>query len=86
MPDYVADQAPAVLMRNDPYHNATRGLFNRWRSEIAGRQGVRVRDIDWKSVSPGEAWRLAEEQFDAAQVPKAVRAEYWRQFNEYRGP
>jgi RHS repeat-associated protein len=80
---YKADQAPAVLMRNDPYHNATRGVFNRFRSEIAASQGVSARDIDWSKVSPGTAWRLAEEQFHAAQTPLSIREEYFRQFNKY---
>lgn len=80
---YVAGDAPAVLMHNAPNHNATRGVFNRMRSEIAARQGVSPRDVDWSQVSPGTAWRLAEEQFEAAKVPANVRAEYFQQFNEY---
>lgn len=82
-PGYVASDAPAVLMKNDPSHNATRDIFNRIRSEIAGRQGVSIRDIDWSQVSPGTAWRLAEEQFQAANVPPAVQEEYFRQFNAF---
>jgi hypothetical protein len=80
---YKAADAPAILMENDPFHNATRGVFNRVRSEIAARQGVSPRDIDWSQVQPGTAWRLAEEQLEAAQVPPDVRAEYFRQFIEY---
>lgn len=80
---YLAKNAPAVLMKNNPYHNATRGVFNRMRSEIAQRQGVSVRDIDWGEVSPGTAWRIAEEQFEAAQVPHSIREDYFRAFNEY---
>jgi RHS repeat-associated protein len=83
VPGYKAADAPAVLMRNDPSHNATRGVFNRFRTEMAGRQGVSPRDLDWSEVSPGSAWRLAEEQFDAAKIPDAARAEYWKQFNKY---
>jgi RHS repeat-associated protein len=80
---YTAGDAPAVLMKNDPFHNATRGVFNRVRSQIAARQAVSPRNIDWSKVSPGTAWRLAEEQFEAAQVPASVRAEYFRQLNDY---
>jgi len=29
------------------------------------------------------AWRLAEEQLNAAKVPQNVREEYFHQFNEY---
>jgi hypothetical protein len=32
-----AVDAPAVLMKNDPFHNATRGVFNRFRGELAAR-------------------------------------------------
>jgi len=82
-PTYRAGDAPAVLMQNDPFHNATRGVFNRMRSEIAARQGVSPRNIDWSQVQPGTAWRLAEEQFEAAQTPLKVREEYFNQFNQY---
>ena len=75
--------APAVLMKNDPIHNATRGVFSRVRSEIAARQNVSPRDLDWSKISCGTAWLLAEEQFEAALIPANVRAEYLRQVNEY---
>src|SRR6266446_231997 len=81
--DYSASQAPGVLMPNDPSHNATRAVFNQFQAEIASRQGVSVRNIDWSQVSPGTAWRLAEEQFQAANAPQNVVEEYFRQFNSY---
>jgi RHS repeat-associated protein len=80
---YKAMDAPAILMQNDPFHNATRGLFNRFRSEIATRQGVSPRNIDWSKVQPGTAWRLAEEQLSAAQVPLSVRQDFFDQMAEY---
>ena len=80
---YLAEDAPAVLMKNNPYHNATRGVFNRIRAEVARNQGVSVRNIDWSKVSAGTAWRLSEEQFEKARVPQAVRDAYFRAFNEY---
>ena len=80
---YVSNDAPAVLLRNKPYHNATRGVFNRFHKEIAQQQGVKSKDIDWTQVSPGQAWRLAEDQFAAAQVPRPVVDEYFRQANKY---
>jgi hypothetical protein len=83
VPGYKPDDAPAVLMKNDPFHNATRGVMNRFRSETAARQGGSSRKIDWSKVPPGTAWRLAEEQFEAAQAPAWVRIEYFRQFQEY---
>lgn len=70
-------------MGNNPFHNATRGVFNRFWKEIAARQGVSPRNIDWSQVSPGTAWPLAEEQMQAARVPANVQAEYFRQFNQY---
>jgi RHS repeat-associated protein len=81
--DYVQNDATAILMKNDPYHNLTRGVFNRFRSEIAARQCVSPRNVDWSIIQPGTIWRLAEEQLDAAQTPEPIRVEFWRQFNEY---
>ena len=78
-----ADDAPGVLMKNDPFHNATRDVFNPFHREIASRQGVSIRDVDWTKVSPGTAWRLAEEQFQAAKVPAAIQEEYFSLFNAY---
>lgn len=83
VPGYNAADAPSILMKNDPFHNATRGVFNSWRSEIAARQGVPFTQIDWPAVSPGEAWRLAEDQFAAAQVPQGPVQEYFAQWNQY---
>src|SRR5262245_52044054 len=60
---YSRGDAPAVLMEADPAHKATRAVFNSWRTEIAARQGTSVSGIDWSAVSPGEIWRVAEEQF-----------------------
>ncbi len=80
---YKAPDAPAVLIPNDPSHNATRAIFNQFQAEIANRQGVGVGSIDWSQVSPGTAWKLAEEQFQAARVPQSIVNEYFRQFNSY---
>jgi hypothetical protein len=82
-PNYNAADAPAVLMPNVPSHNATRAVFNQIQAEIAQRQGVALRNVDWSQVSPGTAWRLAEEQFRAANIPPEVVQEYFRQFNAY---
>ena len=81
--NYYWRDAPTVLMKSDPGHNATRVVFNEWRLTIAARQGVSPRDIDWTRVSPGEAWRLAEESFEAAGAPLTVRDQYFKQFNAY---
>ncbi|MBW3613909.1 MAG: hypothetical protein KY439_01180 [Actinobacteria bacterium] len=79
---YGAADAPAVLMPS-PGHNATRGVLNRWRSEIATRQGVPVREIDWAGVSPGSIWRLAEDQFAAAGTAASTVDDYFVQWNRY---
>jgi hypothetical protein len=69
---------------------ATRGVFNTIRSDIAAQQGVLPNTIDWTSVSPGTAWRLAEEQFNAAQVGDASelrrRVESWHDDRNQRNP
>ena len=83
IPGYEAVDAPAILMKQDPHHNATRGIFNRIRMEIASRQGVSPRNIDWTKVQSGTAWRIAEEQFDIAKIPVGIRKKYWKLFNEY---
>ena len=80
---YRATDAPAVLMFNDPNHNATRAIFSAFQVEISNRQGVPIGNIDWSQVSAGTAWRIAEEQFQAARVPPSIIDEYFRQFNSY---
>ena len=81
--NYKASDAPAVLMRNDPSHNATRVVFNKIQAEIAQRQGVAIRDIDWSKVSPVTAWKISEEQFKATGTPEPVVDQYFIQFNDY---
>ena len=49
----------------------------------ASQPEVKVRDIDYSKVSPGEAWRLAEEQLEAAGVPLELRDQYFDAFNDY---
>lgn len=40
--------------------------------------------FDWGNVSEGDMQNLAEQMFDAAKVPAAVRSEYWRQYDSFR--
>jgi hypothetical protein len=61
------------------------GVFNRFRSEMAPQQGVSVCNIDWTQVSPGQAWRLAEDQFAAAGTSSHVIDQYFNQWNAYIG-
>jgi hypothetical protein len=72
-----------MLLQNDPYHNVTRSVFNSWRTEMSGIQGVKSGQIDWTNVSSGQIWGLVERQFDAAQVSLYARQDYWQQFNQY---
>ena len=82
IPGHHAKEAPAVLMPKAA-HNATFGVFNRWRSEMAGRQGVPIKDIDWGAVPPGSIWRLAEDQFAAAGTAASTIEDYFGQWNQY---
>lgn len=81
--NYSMDNAPSVYMINDPNHNATRGVFNTWRSEIAKSQGVSISNIDYGSLTENDILKLAERQFDAADVPKIVRDEYYTRWKDY---
>jgi len=40
--------------------------------------------IHWSKVSESDMKTLAESMFDAAGVPKNVRDEYWKHFNNYK--
>jgi hypothetical protein len=64
-------------------HTKTFKVFSEWRKEMARRQGVSYQDVDFKKVSPGEMWRLAEEQLEAAGVPLDLRQQYFDDFNVY---
>lgn len=79
--DYVPDRAPSVYMLNAPNHNATRGVFNTWRSEIVALQGTSK--IDYTKITMEDILKLAERQFDAADVPQAVRDEYYKLWKDY---
>ena len=81
--NYSLNNAPSVYMLNNPNHNATRGIFNTWRSEIATQQGVSITNVNYSLVTKDEILRLAERQFDAADVPKVVRDEYYKLWDEY---
>jgi hypothetical protein len=81
--NYSMNNAPSVYMLNNPNHNATRGIFNTWRSEIAIQQGVSITNVNYSLVTKDEILRLAERQFDAADVPKVVRDEYYKLWDDY---
>jgi hypothetical protein len=81
--NYSMNNAPSVYMLNNPNHNATRGVFNTWRSEIATQQGVSIANVNYSLVSKDEILKLAERQFDAADVPRIVRDEYYKLWDDY---
>ena len=79
-PGYDSKKAPAILMP-DKNHQATYGVFNKWRAEVAKSLGG---TFDWSKVSEGEIRELSETMFDAAQVPANIRREYWAEFERMK--
>jgi hypothetical protein len=77
---YKTGEAPAVLMREDA-HDLTRRLFNKWKGVMRKKMGG---SFDWGKVSETDIRNLSEELFDAAEVPKGVRQEFWKQFEQYK--
>ncbi|HDR8172625.1 TPA: hypothetical protein QC096_003870 [Bacillus thuringiensis] len=82
VPDYVSRGAntPTITLTKEQ-HNATKAVYRQWLFEKTGKKvGGKV---DWKSVSPKEIQELTEKMFDAANVPRLARQEYYRAFNQY---
>ena len=82
VPDYVSRGAntPTIALTKEQ-HNATKAVYRQWLFEKTGKKvGGKV---DWKSVSPKEIHELTEKMFDAANVPRLARQEYYRAFNQY---
>ncbi|MBK8239518.1 MAG: hypothetical protein IPK74_28690 [Deltaproteobacteria bacterium] len=80
-PAYNPDEAPAILMSAEA-HARTFGVYNRWRAEMKAEMGG---VFDWAKVSEDQMRRLSEKMFDAAGVPRQVRADYWRWFERMKG-
>jgi hypothetical protein len=79
--NYIPDEAPSVYMLNAPNHNATRGIFNAWSTEIKNLQGMSK--IDYSKITREDILKLAERQFEAADVPMVVRDEYYKLWENY---
>ncbi|MDA1605832.1 T7SS effector LXG polymorphic toxin [Bacillus cereus group sp. TH208-1LC] len=82
VPDYVSRGAntPTIALTKEQ-HNDTKAVYRQWLFEKTGKKvGGKV---DWKSVSPKEIQELTEKMFDAANVPRLARQEYYRAFNQY---
>lgn len=81
--DYgTGNNAPTVYMLKNPNHNATRGEFNRWAAEVRLKQGTS--SIDYTKVTEQEIIDLANRQFIVAEVPQAVREQYFKLWNDYK--
>ena len=76
---YDLREAPAVLMPLES-HNATRGVYNRWRAEMTQKMGG---TLDWKKVTEADIRTLSEDMFDAAKVPGVVRKEYYAELQKF---
>ncbi|MED2864832.1 T7SS effector LXG polymorphic toxin [Bacillus thuringiensis] len=82
VPDYVSRGAntPTIALTKEQ-HNATKAVYRQWLFDKTGKKvGGKV---DWKSVSPKEIQELTGKMFDAANVPRLARQEYYRAFNQY---
>ncbi len=79
-PKYDADKAPAVLMPTQA-HNATRGVYNRWRAGMRQKMGG---TFEWSKVSEPEIRELGQQMFDASGTPKGIQSGYWAWFDRMK--
>ncbi|AUZ26699.1 ribonuclease YeeF family protein [Bacillus cabrialesii] len=82
VPNYVSrgSNTPTVALTKEQ-HNATKKIYREWLYEKTGKKvGGKV---NWKEVSPREIQELTEKMFDAANVPKEARQQYYNAFNQY---
>ncbi|MGQ8855399.1 T7SS effector LXG polymorphic toxin [Bacillus sp. SRB_8] len=82
VPNYVSRGAKTpTLALTKEQHNATKAVYRQWLFEKTGKKvGGKV---DWKSVEPKEIQELTEKMFDAANVPRLSRQDYYKAFNQY---
>ncbi|MGG4110316.1 ribonuclease YeeF family protein [Bacillus subtilis] len=82
VPNYVSrcSNTPTVALTKEQ-HNATKKVYREWLYKKTGKKvGGKV---NWKEVSPREIQELTEKMFDAANVPKEARQQYYKAFNQY---
>ncbi|PSA89255.1 hypothetical protein C6370_19960 [Bacillus atrophaeus] len=82
VPNYMSrgSNTPTVALTKEQ-HNATKKVYREWLYEKTGKKvGGKV---NWKEVSPREIQELTEKMFDAANVPKEARQQYYNAFNQY---
>jgi hypothetical protein len=72
-PTYNPDNAPAVLMPAEN-HAATKGIYNTWRAAMRRKMGG---TFEWSKVTKGDILELSEKMFDAANIPAAIRKQYY---------
>ncbi|MDH5857375.1 RHS repeat-associated core domain-containing protein [Lampropedia aestuarii] len=76
-----ASHNPTMALEPD-LHDATKGIYRDWLEEKTGRRvGGK---IDWTTISLEEATALSEKMFDAADVPKEARDNYYDAFEKYQ--
>jgi RHS repeat-associated protein len=76
---YNPNQAPTVLMPEEA-HNATRGVFNKWKAQIRAKTGA---PLDWGKITEGQMRSLAEQMFKESKTPVSIQNQYWKAFNKY---
>ncbi|MDQ0418839.1 putative ribonuclease toxin of YeeF-YezG toxin-antitoxin module [Croceifilum oryzae] len=82
VPDYKSrgSHTPTIALTKDQ-HNATKSAYRDW---LEGKTGKRVGGkVNWNEVSPREMQGLSERMFDAANVPRDARQNYYNAFNSY---
>ena len=80
VPGYKTGSAPTIALTT-PDHNLTRALYPKLVSTLPKTS---TGAVNWKAVSARQAMQLSEELFDAARVPRSVRDDYYRAFNQYQ--
>ena len=80
-PGYSPDKAPAVLMPKQA-HDATRGVYNRWRAEMKQQMGG---TFDWSKVSDADMRALGDRMFQASKTPQQIQQGYWQWFERMKG-
>ena len=78
-PSRAADN-PTVRMSRDQ-HLATEAVRIEYSRTLPKRPGTG--HVDWTRVTPQQIQELSEQMFDAARIPHAVRAEYYRELQRY---
>ncbi|HVV50845.1 MAG TPA: DUF4157 domain-containing protein [Polyangia bacterium] len=78
VPGYQGTKAPTIVLTREQ-HNATRAVFNRWRSE----RGLARTPINWTQISAADIQSLTYRMLEAADVPPEVATRYIGEFNRF---